>query len=186
MTTELLDIGLPENMTLQHDGYQIEISRTWFNSSYIPMLIFAIVWNGFLFFWYTTAFLSGSWLMILFPIGHVCVGVGLAYRVIAGFLNKTYITADSSSVTVAHKPVPYFGNKTVASSNIKQLFVKDKAKRSKNSTSTTFEVHILTHDRKNIVLLKDLPESEQAYFIEQEIEKYLNITDIPVRGQLQQ
>ncbi len=48
MADNLLDVCLPEKMRFQDYGNHIEIKRTWFSLKFIPLLLFAIVWDGFL------------------------------------------------------------------------------------------------------------------------------------------
>jgi Tfp pilus assembly PilM family ATPase len=67
--------------------------------------------------------------------------------------------------------------------DLKQLYAKEKVSSSRNGTSITYEVHV-TRSGRNIKLVSGLESSEQAVYIEQEIEKYLNIKDIPVKGEL--
>jgi hypothetical protein len=67
---------------------------------------------------------------------------------------------------------------------VKQLYSKEKISRGRNSTTTTYEVHAVTHTGKNVKLLSGLESSEQALYIEQEIERYFRIEDAPVKGQI--
>jgi hypothetical protein len=53
----------------------------------------------------------------------------------------------------------------------------------KNSTSTTYEVYAILQDGARQKLLSGLHEIEQALYIEQEIERFLEIEDRPVRGE---
>jgi hypothetical protein len=121
---------------------------------------------------------------ILFPLLHVAVGIGLTYYVIAGYLNKTYVRVDISNIVIKHAPLPFFGNKTLNSSGIKQLYTKEKVSHSRHGSSVSYEVHVITHDRKNVKLLSGLESSEQALFIEQKIERFLKIEDKAVKGEI--
>ena len=56
--------------------------------------------------------------------------------------------------------------------------------RNKNSVSYTYEVHMITSTNTHKVLLKKIDNAEQALYIEQEIERHLNIQDEAVRGEL--
>jgi len=181
---QVMDLGLPEGMEMVHYGDSVEITRRWFSCVNIFFTVFTLFWCGFLVFWYVMAAQSGSLAMLLFPLLHVTVGIGLFYYTLAGYLNKTYVRADWSTLSVRHAPLPWFGNRTLDARDIKQIYVKEHISRSRHgSTSTTFEVHALTHSGKNLKLLAGLPNSEQALFIEQEIEKFLHIEDVPVRGE---
>lgn len=56
--------------------------------------------------------------------------------------------------------------------------------RSRSGGSATYEIHAITHSGRTIKPVSGLESSEQALFIEQEIEKHLNIKDTPVKGEL--
>jgi hypothetical protein len=177
-----LDVGLPEGIDVKESYKGLEISMKWFSFKIIFLTFFAVFWNGFLVVWFTIALGSGSLLMALFPIIHVAVGIFLAYYVVAGYLNKTIITVNHAKLTIKHVPVPFFGNKDVITSDLKQLYSKEYVSRSKNGTSVSYHVHAILKNDKNIKLLSGLTSSEQALGIEKQIEKYLGIEDKSVKG----
>lgn len=182
---QVMDLGLPEGMDMVNHGDSLEITRRWFSPTIIFLTVFAVFWCGFLAFWYAMAMQGGDLFMLLFPILHLAVGIGLVYYVLAGYLNKTSIRVGWSSITIEHTPLPWLGEQKVDARDIKQIYVKESITRSRRGgTSTTYRVHALTHSGKNLKLLSGLPDSEQALFVEQEIEKFLRIEDVPVRGEM--
>lgn len=184
---QVMDLGLPEGMEAFNNGDSLEITRRWFSLANILLTVFTLFWCGFLAFWYATALQGGNLAMFLFPLIHVAVGVGLSYYVLAGYVNKTYIHVDHFAISIRHAPLPWFGSRTVDAQDIKQVYVKRHISHSRRGgTSVTFEVHALTHSGKNLKLLGGLKNGEQALFIEQEIEKFLRIEDVPVRGEMDQ
>lgn len=184
---QMMDLGLPAGLEMFQEIDGIEIRRRWFSLSTIFLTVFVIFWCGFLVFWYSMALQTRALAMLLFPLIHVAVGVGLAYYVLAGYLNKTYIRVNHSAISICHAPLPSFGNKTIDANDIKQIYVKQHVSHSRRGgTSVTFEVHALTHSQKNLKLLSGLSSDEQALFIEQEIEKFLRIENVPVRGEMGQ
>ena len=184
MDSKRVELGLPEKLTLQHLASGIEISRSWFTWSVIFMTGFAIVWDSFLILWYSAATAgSGNLLMLLFPIGHVAAGVFITYSALTGWLNSTRIRVDQGRISVRHGPLPWLGNKTVDGSMLKQLYSKEVI-TSGRSTTVTYEVHVITAGGTDLKLVDRLETSEQALYIEQEIERYFRIEDAPVRGEL--
>jgi len=185
MANEYLQVGLPKNINVNHTGMGLEVTRRWFSPKYIFLVFFAIFWNGFMIFWFYNAIKSGHYEMALFGALHAIVGIGLIYTVLSGFLNKTHIVVDQSHLTIAHRPLPWLGNKNIKSYDLKQLYSKEKVGYSqKGSARVSYEIHAITRDDRNIKILSGLDSSEQALFIEQEIEKYLNIEDKKVRGEI--
>lgn len=182
-----IELGLPDQLELRNQGSGIEIIRRWFGWRVLLVTAFAVFWNGFLYSWYSFALSFDSPLasyMTLFPLIHVAAGVGLAYTALAGWLNRTRIAVDQGRISVRHGPLPWLGNKDLDGSTLKQVYSKEKISRGRNSTSTTYEVHAITASGKNEKLLSGLETSEQALYIEQEIERYFRIEDAPVRGQI--
>jgi hypothetical protein len=162
------------------------ITRRWFGWQTVFLTGFAILWDGFLFFWYSLVFLGKGVpsVMFWFPLLHVIAGVVITYLALAGWLNRTRVTINFEKITVISGPLPFFNNRVVDSSAIKQLYSKERITRSRNGTNCTYAVHAILSDQKNIKLADGLESSEQALFVEQEIEKYLGIKDVPVKGEL--
>jgi hypothetical protein len=184
MKDETFEIGLPDKIEFSDHGHYIGIIRKWFGLPIIILTFFVIFWDGFLFFWYSKAIQSQNTMFLLFPLIHVAAGIVLTYTAIAGYINKTYIRVDKSSIAIKDSPLPFFRNKTLNSSDIKQLFSKEKITGGRGGSSVSYEVHAITKDKKRIKLLKGLESSEQALFIEQEIEKFLKIEDKRVKGEI--
>jgi hypothetical protein len=123
-------------------------------------------------------------MFFLFPLVHVAVGMGLTYYVLTGYFNKTRIDVDLNAITIRHEPLPFWGNKKVSSKKIVQLYCKKDDALGARNGYRAFAVHAITSERRNIKLLSGLDNSEQALFIEQEIEKFLNIEDKRVKGEI--
>jgi len=184
MTRDFLPLGLPDKIHVQHQGPVLEITRRWFGGKHVLMAVFTVGWNAFLFFWYSQALQGDDLVVILFPLIHVAVGVSLIYQTLSGFLNRTSIRVTYEQLRIRHYPIPHWRNRTILSRDLIQLYSKEKTKRSSKNTSVTYEMHALTRDGKNVKLLSGLDSSEQALYIEQEIERYLGIRDEPVRGEI--
>lgn len=177
-----MDVGLPDKLELQQFSDYIHISRKWFGGQIIFLTLFAVFWNVFLFRFYASMNEDADIFAKLFPLIHVAVGIGVTYYAIAGWFNKSNIFVSRETIEINHRPVPWFGNKKLAASDLKQLYAKEKISNNRNGTTVTYEVHAILRNGKNTKLLSGLESSEQALYIEQEIEKYLGIKNSPVRG----
>ena len=184
MPDELMDIGIPENIEISNEFHHMQIKRKWFNFSFIFFTLFVIVWDGFLFNWYWMAFSSFNIMAIFFPLLHLSIGLGLTYYVVAGYLNKTFVDVDFDSLIIKHRPIPFWGNKNIRSKTLTQIYCKRDGPYGFLNRAYSYSVRAITNDRENIELLSGLDSSEQALFIEQEIEKFLGITDRPIKGEL--
>ena len=173
------EVALPEGLKMRDTGRELVVTRRWFSAKAFFFVFFLIIWFGFLGFWYSKA-LSGegspSMMALLFPLGHVAVGLGLGYFTLATFMNTTVITVGIGTMTVRHGPLPWRGNRDVRVSDVGQLYVREKVTRNNNSTSVTYQVVMETGGR-SVAILKGLPEREQGVFVEQQIEKRIGIVD---------
>ena len=106
-------IPIPESVRIEKDGKGAVIIQRWFSWKYIPMVFFCLVWDSFLCFWYT-AVLGGNapWIFIVFPIGHLAVGIGITYSTLAGFLNRTCLELTKDKLSIWFESLPWWGEKT--------------------------------------------------------------------------
>ena len=177
--TDFVEVGLPDKMHIDRTYDSLTITRKWFGFDTILITAFAIIWNIFI-----ISFDS-------LPLLHAFAGVCISYIALTRWLNKTTIKISKHRIEIKHSPLPWFNNKKLNALDIKQVYGKKKLSRNTlasntNSTisSVSYEVHIITHRGQDTKILCDLSTSEQALYIEQEIEKYLNIKNQPVQGEL--
>lgn len=180
---ERIELGLPDKLRLFDHGTYIEIVRKWFGWKIVFITAFAIFWDGFLFMWYSKLDENTELMAFLFPLLHVGVGIGITYYAVAGWFNRTHIYVSGAKIAVRHRPIPWLGNKELDALNLKQLYTKEKVSDSNNGSSVSYDIHAITHSGENIKLVSGLETSEQALYIEQEIEKYLRIEDATVKGE---
>jgi hypothetical protein len=178
-----LSVPLPKGIVVEQQGYELAITRRWLSPKFFFLVFFCVCWDGFLCFWYSMALSQRVWVMALFALGHAAIGLGLTYYTIAGFLNHTLIRVSPSHLGVTHGPLPWPGKKRLESSGIAQIFCKEHISRGRNSTTTTYEVHAATHAGVREKLVESLDSSDQALYLEQEIERFLNIKVAPVAGE---
>ena len=179
------EIPQPGNVLVENDPQVARLVQRWFSLKYIPMAIFAVVWDGFLFFWYSLALGSGAPLMmILFPVLHVAVGIWITYSTAAGFINRTVLEVSRDEVAVWFEPLPWIGEKTLKTKELKQFFCKEKIVHSKNGASTNYELYAVTTGNQQVKLLGNLDNPDTAMFFEQQLERWLKIDDRPVSGEM--
>lgn len=189
---DLSDIPIPKRYDIEQTGVGLQISYRWFSWMFVFLLFFCIVWNGFLFVWYSmTGDLGGGMglLFKLFPLIHVAAGVGLTYYTIAGFCNRTLITVRTGALTIQHTPVPWPGNHRIPVGELEQLYCKEKihnhrSRHGGTSTSFTYELHAVRKDGRSLKLMSGLQEPEEALFLERTLEDHLGILDRPIAGEM--
>jgi hypothetical protein len=165
----------------------LRIHWRWFTPAYLFIAIFCVAWDSFLIFWYSMAFGShhAPWIMKVFPIGHVAVGVGLTYTVLTGFLNATTVTAGQDSLTVRHGPLPWVGNRTLPAATIRQIHCEQR--RSTNNrnynSAVAYDLYATLSDGQRVKLLSGFTDPTEPRVIEQRIESHLRIANQPVVGE---
>ncbi len=177
-------VPMPKGIEMANVGNVLRISRRWFRWLHIFLLLWCLGWDGFLIVWHGMAIASGMWPMLLFALLHTAVGIAMTYYVLAGFLNRTTVQVGKGMFEVWHHPLPWFGEKHLQATDIKQIYCKENIRRSSDGVSKSYEVYaVLRHGGKE-KLLSGLIEPEQALYIEQELERFLGIQNRPVRGEI--
>jgi hypothetical protein len=155
------------------------------------MAFACIYWDGSLIYLYYYALTSfskypvESTIMLLFPLIHVAIGVGFTYYTLAGLFNKTFIDVTDYEVSISHAPLPWPGAQKINSAQLKQLYCQEHISTNRRGTKRMYSVNaILKGDNIRVTLLSGLNKPEQAFFVEQEVEKYLDIPDSHVPGEM--
>jgi hypothetical protein len=162
--------SIPEGLDVLQHGDSAVIRRTWFSHTVWFLVFFCVAWDSFLIFWYSMALgphkNAGPMdlMAIIFPIGHVAVGVGLTYFVICTFLNKTDITLSESKLTIRTHPLPWIGNKTVDPADLTNFVIRERSNRNRNGGSM-FNVMYVNRQNKECPLVRWLPNEEQAEYV---------------------
>lgn len=158
---------IPEGLDVFATDEGMVIRRGWRTWMIVPAAIFALVWDAFLVFWYSMAFGKGDvpWIVVVFPIGHVAVGIGITYWVMCSLVNRTDIVVSQNGVRVFTGPMPWPGNKSVPAGEISEVLVRE---RSGNRGAKTFDVMYADLSRKERRLVK-VDQTDKAAFIAQAI-----------------
>lgn len=180
-------VPLPEKFQVRRQANLLVVRWRWFTALHLFLLLFCIVWDGFLIGFYRQILASGEapTQVLLFPLIHVVVGVGLTYSTVAGLFNHTEVTVRPARLEIRHGPLPWFGGRSLVTASVSQLYVRRREIRTKNGGSRLlYELRAERKDGRAVTLLKNLTEPEQALWLEQEIESSLGIEDRPVGGEV--
>jgi hypothetical protein len=181
----IIKAPIPEHISMEQTAGGLLFSYRWFSLGYIFIALFAIAWDGFLVFWYSVATSQNAPLMmLLFPIIHVLVGIGITYYALAGFYNKTLVLVGQGKLTIQHVPLPWPGNRVLQAADISQLYSQERIIRTRNGTQIKYQLNAITRENKKISLMSNLTAPDQVRFLEHKLEEYLGITDVPVEGEM--
>ena len=183
-------VTIPENLRVEELGRNLRISWRWFRWPIVMLVPFCIAWNSFLVGWYSLAF-SGDGppgafkiIFLIFPIGHVAVGIGLLYACLVGLLNRTRIDIARNEIRVHHGPIPAGRNRVIPVGEVSQLYVKHEHNvSSKNAPLGSYSLVAKLASGREVKLLPRNSELDVARAVEQLVESHLDIEDQPVHGE---
>jgi hypothetical protein len=158
----------------------LEISHRWLSYQQLALAFFAVLWDGSMAMYFLAPATSWKWWAIVGPIVHVAAGIYVTRLALAGILNRTRIRADAETLSITHGPIPWPGNREIATSEIRQLYCEEQVERVKQQTVRTYDLGAVLESGFKTTLLTKLETPAQAEFLEQELERYLGIVDAPV------
>lgn len=168
-------VQLPDGMTVsvKTGGAGLTIRRRWLRGKHWVMLLaFAAVTVVIAHFWLTQG--SSTWLVIA-----TLLVASWNYNLLCMFVDQTVVSATHEGVDVRHGPLPSpFGlRRTLRKRDIRQLYA------AKHGGLFSVRAQLAT-DGTNQMLVAPLVTSEQALFVEQQLELALGIVDVPIEGEL--
>ena len=179
-------VSIPEKLQVQEFGNELRISWKWFSWAVLFLVPFCLAWNSFLVGWYSMALADDGppggmkIIMILFPIAHVAVGVGLLYFCLVLLVNRTTVRIAHGQLTLRHGPIPALGNRTIAADDIAQIHVRhDRVKGRDGDMQHTYPLAVVMKSGQEIKLLPRNTEADVARAVEQLVEDHLGIEDQP-------
>jgi len=170
---------IPESLRLTENFGELIIEFDWSRLTGIILLLFSFLWNGLVLFMATK--IPTEFLFVLtFP---VTVGLFLFYYALTLLKNKTVITCTNDELSIKSGPLPVFGNKKISKGDITQLYFAENITRNKNGTVITYDLFMLDVTNRSKRIIKNLPNTEAASFIESKVEKFYKIKNVAVVGE---
>ena len=102
------------------------------------------------------------------------------YYTVATLLNTTAIEVCHQTLSVRHRPLPWFGNKDIDARTIEQIFYTIHYSR---HGGRNFSLRALTTNRQQLTLIDGSKNKHEVIRLERAIEKYLGIEDWPRFGE---
>ncbi len=186
------EIVIPEGVDVLRLSSMLDIQVDWYRSApkrKIGAMVFSsFFWNILLIPVMLFLAFHGDFFLILFFMGHVLTGLGLVAYLVALFFNKTHIEVTGDGINIRHSPIPSPLNKDqmIPTKDIEQLYVAKYVQRfskKKGKGIDAYALYAVTTKGKVVELVKGM-NLEAQLFLEQEIETYLRIKDLPVQGEV--
>jgi hypothetical protein len=182
------NVPLPKNLNVENTGAELRFKKRFFTPAVFFLTFFALFWDGFMIVWFAIAFSTREYMMAAFGSLHGLIGLGISYNVLAMYLNSRHIAVNREHLIAWSGPLPWPGSRTLDSNTVSQIWCR-RGRSSRRSSSInsvsmggSFEVWALMRDGAEQRLMAGLDKPEQALYIEQEIERYLHISDRPVHA----
>lgn len=186
----------PDKFTLNRMPDGLEITYRWLGKQHKGLLFFAILWNAFIVFFTAIMFFAGfddsdidsPVAVLCFMIPFYAVGIGMAWYVLAGYLNRTNIRIRGNGIETNHAPIPMFGaaNKRIDRKHIAQIYcIRRVAYTSNDVPVYVYDVHYVKDGGDDYDLVKGVDSLNKAIFIEQQIEHLYRIEDAGVDDEYQ-
>lgn len=186
MAENKMKLGLPDGMQMQQRNDELTLSYSWLGTKHFFAVLHLLIFCGF--YWFSMRSnpvdLESLWQNKL----QLCVLlliIGTAYFAALGFVNKTRLQVTHNRLKISHGPLPCLLSKTAQSSDFAQLYVKKDVhqSRSNNSIDVSYRLQVISKQGKTLTLIKGIQTSEDALYVEQEIESFLGIKNQPVQGE---
>jgi hypothetical protein len=171
-------VPIPEGLDILQEGGAVVIRRSWFSHLVWPLIFFCIAWDSFLIFWYKMALFGSDHgpssvplIAIIFPIGHVAVGVGLTYFVFCLLLNQTDVVLRPDALTIKTHPLPWRGNQTIPASELVSFSVRTRIAGSQNRTVSHDLLYVNSTNHEK-TLVKGISKREQADYLSMALTRF--------------
>lgn len=176
------DTTLPKNMSICVNDDKLNITLTWFGLSLCNFILQAILAVSMSTITLSTLINFES-VSLSTTIIFIAISVCSTYQAIATWLNKTTINVTKNRISIIHEPIPWPGKKSFNGKDIKQVYIKEKKTVQNGIAYYSYDIYIIPSKAPSTLLLKNLTK-DRAQYIEQEIEKFLNIEDKTVYGEI--
>lgn len=179
---------VPDGVRVFDDGFARRLTFRWFTPVAFFLLFFCLAWDSFLVFWYTMAVGVGGkagafdWIMFVFPVAHVAVGVGLTYLTLCLFVNRTTVTV-GERLRVEHGPLFWLGQVNLSADAVTAVYCEEVVSHGKRGRSVSYTVKAVTGGGQAVTLLSTITALPRAKFFERKLEEWLNLPPTVVPGE---
>jgi len=111
----------------------------------------------------------------------------MAYWMLLRTFNRTDVEVRRGLLTIAHRPLPWRGNKSLPGDSLAQLYVEKVVSAFVDSSDehiVTYNLMALDHEGHKVTLLTGVEDAQEALYLEQLLERWLCIRDVPVDGEV--
>lgn len=118
---------MQQKIVISRNGSVLKIERVWLDRGFYFIVFFAIAWNAILISSFSLNIFyrdDNQNAQVLFLVALV-VGIFLIYQVCAEKLNRTILSVSGGELEIHHRPLPWFGAKSLSLSSIDHFEVEE-------------------------------------------------------------
>lgn len=184
------EMMIPEGTEVLPLPSSLDIRVKWKNSNSRGglwfLMLFAFMWNIIILPMAYGLIVSGGIMALLPMIFHLGAGLGMIYYLVTAFFNYTDVYITDSDLTISSKPLKTFWSRDIVlpSKDIKQLYVSKYVSTIVNGQPNyAYALYAITKQERRVRLIEGMNKETQLY-LEQEIERYLDLEDVPVGNEV--
>lgn len=184
---------MPEGTEVLELSESLDIDLNWFKSSNKKNLgglfMFTLIWNMILLPIVVSMVVANVSLFAFLPLSlHIIAGLGMIYHLTRKVINKTNIHVTKNQIEISDGPLklPFKkASKIIRSDDISQLYVKKYFTNVIVNGRKVFAygLHADLKSGESLVLIKDMDKATHLY-LEQEIERFLDLEDRPISREI--
>jgi hypothetical protein len=183
LQTRAGSLALPADLNCQEIEHGETLSLVLKPSRFAGLVqaAFAAVWDGFLVFWYATAFRhpSPGGMALWFPLLHVGVGVFVTWNALRKLFNRTTIRLTRERLTIAEGPVPAYARLDVPIAAVERFEAGRREQSTKGGTRSLPIVLLLTRDGRSQPLRVECAGDDQSRWLSTRLNEHLAIVQAP-------
>ncbi len=174
---------MPKGLDVMHHGFELSISSKSSGIAKYFLTFFSLFWNGIVGLFVMIALASRSYEILLFISIHLTIGICIGYYTLSLYLNKNKILVDRRGIKTTYGPLryPFKKDHYIDSALINQIYCQKYVVATVNGTPRyAYKVRLRKNDAEVIDIMTDLKSYHHALYLEQQIERFLNLEDRPV------
>ena len=181
-----LRIAVPVNVQLEQRGKDLHISYRMWGAAVRNTVIQAIFWDIVAIGWILVALSEDNIVMSLWSAAFVFLALSLTYRALVNSLNHTSLIINPQEILVRQGPVPVWGGTLrLDRRGVEQVWCTQRLAYLVNKTPIyVFPIMLRLKGGRELSLIGNVPDLQQALYLEQQIEKAWAIADEPVTESL--
>lgn len=178
-------VPLPASFEVdERPGEGITVRWRWIDRTAVVMGLVMVIADAVLMVWLPDAWRTKHGLEALIPLIAVGVCAFFSYGTVALLLNRTELRASREGLRIRHGPLPWRGNAVIDRQDISQLYCVEHVAASRDNRYVYYSLNALDRDGRKRTLLKEMDGLDRVLWLEQAIERHLEIENVPVAGEV--